>query len=118
MEKDEEGLGYTSKAIELNPGLAEAHFQKAKILMCLNTPVKALVPLKKAIEIDRYYSIKARMDADFKRYDTEVQQLLDKIRTEVQKVALELLTTAEDNVKNITKIAMGGEVQFSRLCKE
>jgi tetratricopeptide (TPR) repeat protein len=108
LEKDKEALDYTSKAIELNPDLAEACFQKAKILMCLNAPDKALMPLRKAIEISRDYSIKAIMDPDFKNYDTEVQRLLDEMRTEAQKVAQEALADAEDQIKNITKIVMGG----------
>ena len=112
LEKDKEALDYTSKAIELNPDLAEACFQKAKILMCLNAPDKALMPLRKAIEISRDYSIKAIMDPDFKNYDTEVQRLLDEMRTEAQKVAQEALADAEDQIENITKIDMGGRFNF------
>lgn len=118
LEKDEEALDYTSKAIELNPKLAEACFQKAKILMCLNAPDKALAPLRKAIESDRDYSIKATTDPDFKNYDTEVQRLLDEMRTEAQKVAQEALAYAEDQIKNITKIDMGGKHNFQNSYRD
>jgi hypothetical protein len=107
LEKDNEALDYTSKAIELNPDLAEACFQKAKILMCLNAPDKALVPLRKSIEIDRNYSIKASLDEDFKRYEKAVLGLLGKMRTEAQKVAQEALDSVNTRAEKINKIGIG-----------
>jgi tetratricopeptide (TPR) repeat protein len=103
LEKDNEALNYTSKAIELNPVFAEAYFQKAKILMCLNDPDKALVPLRQAIETDRGYSIKASLDEDFKCYEKAVLGLLDKMRTEAQKEAQEAL----DSVKTKAEKKIG-----------
>ena len=107
LEKDNEALDYTSKAIELNPDLAEAYFQKAKFLMCLDLPDKALVPLRKAIGMDRDYSIRACMDDDFKRYKNKVQGLLDEIRTEAQKNAQKVLDCAYLRVKQMKKLSIG-----------
>ncbi len=107
LKKDNDALDYTSKALELNPDLTEAYFQKAKILMCLDSPDKALVPLRKAIEIDRDYSIKACMDEDFKRYDKAVQGLLDKMRTEAQKAAQEALDSVNTKAEKINRLGIG-----------
>lgn len=104
LEKDDEALDYTSKAIELNPVFAEAYFQKAKILMCLNAPDKALVPLRKAIEIDRNYSIKASMDEDFKPYKSKVCDLIDNLRKETEDEAETALIQIEANIAKTEKL--------------
>ncbi|MEE9215108.1 MAG: DUF1566 domain-containing protein [Thermodesulfobacteriota bacterium] len=107
LEKDNEALEYTSNVIDLNPDLAEAYFQKAKILMCIDDPDKALSPLRKAIEIDRNYSIKARLDEDFKRCEKAVLGLLDKMRTEAQRVAQEALDSVNTRVEKINSLGIG-----------
>ena len=108
LEKDNEALDYTSIAIDLNPDLAEAYFQKAKILMCLSAPDKALVPLRKAIETDRGYSIKACMDEDFKRYESKVNILIENLRKETDDNAKTALKRIEEKIVKTENIQVWG----------
>ncbi len=76
--------GYTEQAISLYPDFAEAHFQLAKIHMHGKNPQDALPFLRKAIEGDRGYSIKAAIDGDFKAYDAEVSALIGALKEETK----------------------------------
>jgi tetratricopeptide (TPR) repeat protein len=101
--KMEAAKQYTEQALALSPALAEAHFQVAKIQMHVGEPDHGLLPLRRAIELDRVYAIKAGADDDFKRYESKVQALLKTLRHEAgEKVKAELLATrrqAEDTEK-------------------
>ncbi len=66
----------TEQAVALFPGLAEAHFQLAKIQMHVGAAEPALVSLRRAIELERAYAIKAASDGDFQRHEAKVQALL------------------------------------------
>ncbi len=86
-----EGLAYTEQALSINPNLGEALFQAAKVSMALGKVDSALPLLSKAINIDRFYTLKAAGDGDFQRYDGKLRDFLDamrreKYRQEAQKV--------------------------------
>lgn len=84
---------YTEQALALSPTLAEAHFQLAKIQMHIGEAEQGLVPLRRAVELERAYSIKAAADDDFKRHEAKVQALLNTLRHEArEKAKTELLT--------------------------
>lgn len=78
---------HTEQAVALFPALAEAHFQLAKIQMHTGEAEQALVPLRRAIELDRAYSIKAASDGDFRRHEARVQTLLKALRREAKERA-------------------------------
>ncbi|MDP2999956.1 MAG: hypothetical protein Q8N47_20895 [Bryobacterales bacterium] len=78
---------YTEQALSLFPALAEDHFQLAKIEMHVDEPDQGLLPLRRAIELERAYSIKAAADDDFKRHEARVQALLNTLRDEARERA-------------------------------
>lgn len=78
---------YTEQAVALFPALPEAHFQLGKIQMHVGESEKALVPLRRAIELDRAYSIKVASDRDCKRHEAKVQALLNALRHQAKEKA-------------------------------
>lgn len=76
----QEALTHTEQAISLNPKLGEALFQSAKVRIALGDIDTALPLLAKAIEIDRFYTLKAAGDGDFKKYDEKVLDFLENLR--------------------------------------
>lgn len=86
---------YTDQTLVLIPDLAEGHFQRAKIQMHIDHCDSSLSSLKRAIEIDRGYSIRAAGDDDFKRYDAKVYTLLDAFRQDAKAKAEALLVATQ-----------------------
>lgn len=82
---------YTQQAISFDTKLAEAQFQLAKILMHVNKPEEALIPLQSSIEMDRNYTIKAATDEDFKPYESQVNSLFEENRKRAKERTQELL---------------------------
>lgn len=76
-------LNYTKEAISLNRRLGEAIFQAAKILMASGVVKKALPLLGKAIEIDRFYALKAAGDGDFKKHGESLINFLKTLRPKI-----------------------------------
>ena len=71
---------YTQQALSIDPRLAEAQFQLAKVLMHSTDPEAAVDSLKQAIELDRGYTIKAAADDDFKKHENYILHLFDQLR--------------------------------------
>jgi tetratricopeptide (TPR) repeat protein len=69
-----EAVQHTETAVVLNPELGEALFQKAKILISQNDIEDALPELKKAIDLDVFFSLKAAGDGDFQTHDDELRE--------------------------------------------
>jgi tetratricopeptide (TPR) repeat protein len=86
---------FTQQAIMLDSRLAEAHFQVAKILMHVDDPAGSLPALRRAIELDRNYSIKAAADDDFKRHEGEVAILVNTLRQEAREKTQEALAATQ-----------------------
>ena len=85
----------TEQAILADHKLAEAHFQLAKIRMHIDDPASSLLALRRAIELDRGYSIKAAADDDFKRYEAKVYALIDILRHEAKEKAKAALAATQ-----------------------
>ena len=98
-----DAMQYTKQALSLYPGLAEAHFQSAKIQMHVGNPDGALPFLKQAIELDRGYSIKAAADGDFKRYEAKVHTLLGILRQEAKEKAEKALAATQRKAEETEK---------------
>lgn len=80
--KMKEALAHTEQAMALHPRLGEAFFQASKVLMAMNETAKALPVLEKAIDIDRFYALKAAGDGDFKKREDDLRGFLDAMRKE------------------------------------
>lgn len=94
-----EALMHTEKAIQLNPLLGEALFQMAKILMAQNQVIQALPVLRKAIDTDLFYSLKAIGDGDFQIHEIELRSFLASLGKEKYHKLTELaLSLAKDIV--------------------
>ena len=81
-EKLSEALTYTELAAKLDPGLAEALFQQAKIEMALGQPDVALPHLKRAIDFGGLFVAKAAADGDFHPYDLQLWNFFEMLRQE------------------------------------
>lgn len=62
-------LSHTEQSLALNPKLGEALFQAAKINMAIGNVDASLPLLANAIELDRFYALKAADDGDFKKHE-------------------------------------------------
>jgi formylglycine-generating enzyme required for sulfatase activity/Flp pilus assembly protein TadD len=78
----QDAIASTSKAIELNPKLSEAFFQKAKILMAQGQTKEALNYLSHATDQDTFYVLKAASDGDFKAHIKELNDYLSHLKKE------------------------------------
>jgi tetratricopeptide (TPR) repeat protein len=74
-------LEHTQKAVLNNPNLAEALFQISKIYMAIGDVEPATQYLEKAIDIDRFYAVKAAGDGDFKKHESLLSLFYDKLRS-------------------------------------
>jgi WD40 repeat protein len=85
-----EGLEHLSEAIALNPGLFEAHYQKACLAAMLKQSGPAISGLETAILGDPRYYERARADQAFDAVRSEVQSLLDRLMRPVQEKLAEV----------------------------
>lgn len=75
-----EALSHTEKAAIIYPKLGEAYFQIAKIKMAPGESGFGLTEFEKAIDIDRFYILKAAGDGDFKKHENELIDYINSIR--------------------------------------
>jgi hypothetical protein len=97
-----EALAHTEQAMALHPEMGEVFFQVSKVQMALGDVENALPMLAKAIEIDRFYALKAAGDGDFQPHDVQLRGFLEALRKEKYsqfvpkvKAVLEKLTAFE-----------------------
>ena len=98
-----EALGHTEGALELNPSLGEALFQAAKVQMALDRPTDGLPVLRRAIDLDPLYLVKAGGDGAFVRHGPELEVFLEALRDEkllgLQPTARDLLTKYQEVIR-------------------
>jgi tetratricopeptide (TPR) repeat protein len=104
-------------AVSLNPSLGPAHFQVAKVLMHVDRAGEGLPFLEKAIRLDRDYSWVVLKDEDFKKYSSQVKQLLTKLSAEVQRLAEQLFTESHETFVRLSALNVGG-LQLTDLAGE
>ncbi len=102
---------FTEQAVALNPELAEALFQLAKIQMHVDEPERALPSLRAAIQMDRGYSLKAATDEDFKRHETELHALLEALRHEAKELAEEVLEETRERLEQVEALRIGASTR-------
>jgi formylglycine-generating enzyme required for sulfatase activity/tetratricopeptide (TPR) repeat protein len=107
--KLKEGLAYTEQALALKPNLGEALFQAAKVRMALGEVGSALPILGKAIDVDRFYTLKAAGDGDFQQYDEKLRNFLDAMRKEKYRQAVPKVREALEVVQRILKMSTDGK---------
>lgn len=93
-----EALAHTDQAMALHPRLGEAFFQAAKVRMALGEVEVALPVLSKAIDLDRFYALKAAGDGDFQKYDEKLRGFLEAIRQEKHRQSVPLVKAALDKI--------------------
>lgn len=107
--KMNEGLAHTEQALAIKPNLGEALFQAAKVRMALGEVDSALPVLAKAIDVDRFYTLKAAGDADFQRHDDKLCSFLDALRKEKYRQTVTKIRTALEDVQQIAKLSPAGK---------
>jgi formylglycine-generating enzyme required for sulfatase activity/tetratricopeptide (TPR) repeat protein len=96
--KLKEALAHTELSIALHPRLGEAFFQAAKVRMALGQIDSALPVLGKAIDLDRFYTLKAAGDGDFQKYDDRLRDFLDALRKEKYRQSLPMVKAAMEDI--------------------
>lgn len=92
-------LSHTEQAMALHPEIGEVFFQASKIQMALGEVDSALPMLAKAIDIDRFYALKAAGDGDFQRHDVKLRGFLEALRKEKYKQCVPKVQAAIDKIK-------------------
>ena len=89
-----EALKHAEQAFSLDNRMGEAFFQAAKIQMAANAPGQALPVLRKAIDLESAYLVKAAADADFKRHEGDLNAFCEAMRQEQFNVLAQQVTQA------------------------
>lgn len=97
--KMEEAVAHTQDAIKMDPNLAEALFQLAKINMHLGKVDSALRLLGKAMASDRKYSLKAAADGDFQKHSERLRTFLDECRGQARRYAEDAIKLANREIR-------------------
>ena len=108
--KLKDALLHTEQALKIIPNLGEALFQSAKINIAIGEVPHALSSLKEAIEIDRFYSLKAAGDGDFQKHDSILRDFLESMRTEKYNQLLPLVQKTLKKVERILAIRPEGKI--------
>jgi tetratricopeptide (TPR) repeat protein len=85
--RPEEAESHTQKAIAMHHQHGEAFYQLGKIQMYMERPREAIPNLRRAAELDAHYTIRAATDPDYLKYETDLQNLLDALRQEAERLA-------------------------------
>ncbi|MBO0862087.1 MAG: hypothetical protein J2P21_27055 [Chloracidobacterium sp.] len=86
----ETALEHLRQATELNPELAEAHYEQSRVASLLGDGEHSVASLARAIEGDARYYERARSDATFDSIRSQVQTLLDQLMRPVREKIVEV----------------------------
>ena len=106
--KMKEALAHTEQAMTLHPDMGEVLFQASKVQMALGDVESALPLLAKAIDIDRFYALKAAGDGDFQLHDAQLRSFLEALRKEKYRQCVPKVKAALDRIKGF-ELAPGTE---------
>ncbi|MDO9263584.1 MAG: SUMF1/EgtB/PvdO family nonheme iron enzyme [Desulfosalsimonadaceae bacterium] len=107
--KMKEALAYTELAMSLHPRMGEAFFQAAKVRMALGQVDSALPALGKAIDLDRFYALKAAGDGDFQKHDDRLRDFLEALRKEKYRQCLPTVRAALEKIQFWRKYSPEGK---------
>lgn len=102
--KMEKALEYTNQALDYDNDLIEAYFQSAKILMHIGQPRLAISKLKYAIGKDRRYAAKAMADDDFRKYESDVRDLIYSVRQIKCEIAIDKLSEVKQILSKLFNV--------------
>ncbi len=110
---------HTQQAITLNPSLAEALFQAAKIKMHTGQVDSALQFLRSAIAADRNYSVKAAADGDFQKHSDRLNGLLDECRSQARDAAEKAIQIAYTEIETMKEwhVEEAAQVEYGEAIK-
>lgn len=91
----------TYEAIELSPDLTEAYYQNAQYNALIGNSTKSVKMLKKAIEKDPLYSLKADNDEAFKKIENAKKNLFVELCEEIMEVGNAMYEKNKSVVENI-----------------
>lgn len=97
--KMKEALAHTEQAMTLYPQMGEAFFQASKVQMAVNEVDRALPLLAEAIELDRFYALKAAGDGDFQPHDEKLRGFFDALRKDKYSHSVKKVTAVLDRHK-------------------
>ncbi len=115
--KMKQALAHTEQAMALHPEIGEVFFQASKVQMALGNVASALPMLAKAIDIDRFYALKAAGDGDFQQHDAQLRSFLDALRKEKYKQCVPKVKEALDRIKGF-ELAPGTENRLQAFLDE
>jgi formylglycine-generating enzyme required for sulfatase activity len=110
-------LAHTEQAMALHPEIGEVFFQASKVQMALGDVASALPMLAKAIDIDRFYALKAAGDGDFQQHDAQLRSFLDALRKEKYRQCVPKVKAALDRIKGF-ELAPGTENRLQAFLDE
>jgi len=91
---------HTTESLALDPMLAEAKFQLAKINMHERRPDTAFPLLREAVYLDKGYAIKSCADDDFLNYSSEMEEFFEEMKKELHGRADDVIKEAKEVVNN------------------
>jgi tetratricopeptide (TPR) repeat protein len=110
-----DALKHAEQAVATDPKLGEAFFQAAKVRVALGEVDEALPALRRAIDMDRGYALKAAADGDFQKYDQRLRAFLEALRHEKLQQALDRVRTTLDGVdKTLEELELSPESSGDR----
>ncbi len=115
--KMKQALAHTEQAMALHPEIGEVFFQASKVQMALGDVASALPMLAKAIDIDRFYALKAAGDGDFQQHDAQLRSFLDALRKEKYRQCVPQVKAALDRIKGF-ELAPGTENRLQAFLDE
>jgi tetratricopeptide (TPR) repeat protein len=86
----EPALDHLRQATELNPDLAEAHYQHSCVAALLGECAQAIRSLERAIEGDARYHERAKNDAAYDSIRPQIQTLLDRLMRPIKEKVAEV----------------------------
>ena len=86
-----------AKSFALSDTMLEAAYNQARALVLSEQKDKAFLILEKIIRIDGLYSIKALGDADFKNVESNIVEIIKKLRDECQSKAKDFINDFQNN---------------------
>lgn len=110
-----DALQHTEGAIAIDSKFAEALFQSAKVRMASGDPDSALPALRRAINLDHGYALRAAGDDVFRQHSRSVDAFLEALRSEnartLQPVARARLAELAPLIAKSAKLAEHGTVR-------
>lgn len=94
-----EALTHIEQAMAISPTLGEAFFLAAKVRMALGQVDAAFPVLRRAVDLDKFFALKAAGDADFQKYDGKLRDFLEAMRQEKYQQSMPLVKKALERIR-------------------